>query len=411
MLRKKFILLLALGIANTFTYAQEICDDYTDLADFPLMSYGENDTVGYSLSGTEPIILGAGAFAWVNDSNEGIYGVGPLNFIFDGTNQMARFEVYGFYGQFNQMGFSVNGSPISYLDGSFPMTIGGVTVDLDLSPPDVGSWENVHLTFTGNLTSISHELFESGIVNLCVEEIEDLGLGCDDFTDIAEFPMMDYIEFDTVGYSLSGSEPIILGAGAFAYVNGTNEGIYGVGALNFTFDGSPQEAKFEVYGFAGQFDQMGFSINGSPIIYLNGSFPMTIGGVVVDLDLSAPNVGSWENFYLTFSGVITSISHELFESGIVNLCVEELELEGIDSENLIETNLYPNPAQNQITIESSEMISAVEIYSLAGALVLNNSNIATSKITLSIDELKTGIYLVKTRTANGTESIKKLTVQ
>jgi hypothetical protein len=109
----------------------------------------------------------------------------------------------------------------------------------------------------------------------------------------------------------------------FAYVNsGSHEGIYGVGAVNFEFDGSSQEARFLMYGFLGQFDQMWFSINGAPLTYLDGTFPMTIGGVTIDLDLSPTNVGSLEYFYLTFTGDISSISHELFESGIVELCVQ-----------------------------------------------------------------------------------------
>lgn len=147
------------------------------------------------------------------------------------------------------------------------------------------------------------------------------GTHCDDFTSNL-IPAGNYSSGETIGHTQNGQYPIVLGNPAMCFVNVAEPGIYMVqGTTSFGFDGSSQTVSFEVYGFLNQYDQLGFSVNGSAVQYLDASYPMTVGGIQVDLDMSAPNPGAFEHSYLTFHGAINDIVIHNFESGIVNSCV------------------------------------------------------------------------------------------
>ena len=71
---------------------------------------------------------------------------------------------------------------------------------------------------------------------------------------------------------------------------------------------------------------------------------------------------------------------------------------GIEDVSANQLSIYPNPAKSDIYINSEMPIKKVEIYSLAGALLLSDNNF-TGKIAVS--SLLKGIYLVKTYTDEG----------
>jgi hypothetical protein len=71
----------------------------------------------------------------------------------------------------------------------------------------------------------------------------------------------------------------------------------------------------------------------------------------------------------------------------------------------INVSLFPNPAIDQCTITSETLIHNIEIYSVAGNLIgmeLAGSN----EIKLKTNYLKSGIYIVKVNTANGSRLLK-----
>ncbi len=382
------------------------CDDFTDTLIYH-DDFVVGDLIGYSQGGTQEITTSGGAD--VNTYFEGLYGGGDLTFEFDGSNQGARFLVYGILSQFNEMGFSVNGSSVVMLDGVFPMTVAGVEVDLDLSPSDVDLWEYFYLTFTGEIDVVSHILFESGVVELCVEPLEEVTFtDCDDFTDTLIYHA-DFVVGDLIGYSQGGTQEITYSDG-WVYVNTEGEGLYGGGNLEFEFDGSNQSARFLTYGFPDQFDEMGFSVNGSSVVMLDGAFPMTVAGVEVDLDLSPSNSDGWEYFYLTFTGDIDVVSHILFESGVVELCVEPLEETGlgVGEETTSQLTAYPNPVADVLTITSDEQLASVKIYTITGDLVFAQPVISDEIIQLSFADLQDGFYFVVGTSLNGDEFVSKI---
>ncbi|TNF39579.1 MAG: T9SS type A sorting domain-containing protein [Bacteroidetes bacterium] len=65
------------------------------------------------------------------------------------------------------------------------------------------------------------------------------------------------------------------------------------------------------------------------------------------------------------------------------------------SELSAEISVYPNPAQNEINIISSENITEVLIFSVTGKQILNQKHGSVNQIKLNIEGFSTGIYILK----------------
>jgi hypothetical protein len=82
---------------------------------------------------------------------------------------------------------------------------------------------------------------------------------------------------------------------------------------------------------------------------------------------------------------------------------------GLNSEE-IQLSLYPNPATSEITIDAKSNIQLINIYNISGEVVANKVDINNTSVTLSIDELSSGTYMVYTLTSQG-RNISKLVVK
>ncbi|BDS09437.1 T9SS type A sorting domain-containing protein [Aureispira anguillae] len=81
-------------------------------------------------------------------------------------------------------------------------------------------------------------------------------------------------------------------------------------------------------------------------------------------------------------------------------------------ENDHSLSVYPNPATNQIQLESDkDWIHSVEIYALNGQLVQTETSLHTQRLSLNIEDLEQGIYTIKTSTTNNAIRIQKLIVK
>lgn len=156
---------------------------------------------------------------------------------------------------------------------------------------------------------------------------------------------------------------------------------------------------------------MGFSVNGSTIYYIDVSFPLVVNGVTIDLDTTATDFSNWDNAFLSFSGVLDNIEVELFESGILSLCVEDNEsLSNENNELSTEAfSVYPNPTMNTINISNNEPFEVVQIYSMSGELVLESNLITNSKSKiLDISNLQKGLYILRIGLRDGTSKVSKV---
>lgn len=392
-----------------------VCDDFTDLAIYPDATFEEGELVGYSQGGTQEITVGAGGYAGVNNVfPDGIFGTN-INFEFDASNQTVRFYIFYDSGYPDLQRFSVNGGAEFDLTAAFPITIDGVEIDIDYGVPDVLGGEYAHLICTGDIDVVtfveSHELW---VRELCTTAEPLVDLGCDDFEDLTGFPVNTYGAGELIGYSQGGTQTVTAGADAdFVWVNGSNPGIFGGGPVDFEFDGSNQIVHFLNYGAPDLFNGIGFTVNGSADFYLDNVFPLTVEGVQVDLDLSPPNVEGLEYFYLTFTGEIDLITQILYESGVVEMCVEANEViddAGFESFNMSSILVYPNPAKNYVNVQAQSPISNIVVYTVSGQELINQL-VGQNSAEIDLGNLVTGMYIIKIAEQNGTETFQKLILE
>jgi len=72
-------------------------------------------------------------------------------------------------------------------------------------------------------------------------------------------------------------------------------------------------------------------------------------------------------------------------------------------------SVYPNPAQNSITVSQKEAIQQIQIVTLSGKEVLNfNTN--SSRVSLNVSGLNRGVYLVKAVSKNKVSAVHKLVI-
>lgn len=73
--------------------------------------------------------------------------------------------------------------------------------------------------------------------------------------------------------------------------------------------------------------------------------------------------------------------------------------------------MYPNPANNKVSIVSSLKINQIEIIDMMGKMVLIKNNINNIAVTLDNLQLNKGVYVVKTNFSNNTTATQKLIIE
>ncbi|MDR1699070.1 MAG: T9SS type A sorting domain-containing protein, partial [Prevotellaceae bacterium] len=80
-------------------------------------------------------------------------------------------------------------------------------------------------------------------------------------------------------------------------------------------------------------------------------------------------------------------------------------VEAIAETQSLNISIYPNPAKEVVYVQSDAQVTRVEIYSLGGALVMQENNFNES---LFVSELPKGVYILRAYTDNGTAATTKL---
>lgn len=115
-------------------------------------------------------------------------------------------------------------------------------------------------------------------------------------------------------------------------------------------------------------------------------------------------VADWQRAWMDTT--INFIAKNLYEnvlkcgsSGIYSNQVDSADCPatGINSEIISAVNIYPNPANEFVNIESNEKIISIEIYDVQGKLIYN-SYVNDFNFTLNVQEFISNIYLVKVKT-------------
>jgi hypothetical protein len=77
-------------------------------------------------------------------------------------------------------------------------------------------------------------------------------------------------------------------------------------------------------------------------------------------------------------------------------------VEGIDEQSNLSVTLYPNPAKFRLTIEASEPIKMLEIFTIDGALV-SKEDYSSDKIVINVDTFASGTYMIRLTTDSAVE--------
>jgi hypothetical protein len=117
------------------------------------------------------------------------------------------------------------------------------------------------------------------------------------------------------------------------------------------------------------------------------------------------------------SGLITSVVTKTFTSGAFSLDMMRSTLNcwgaskirnntttGVDeiTNAKLDWILFPNPAQNEISLKNDELFSRIEIINMNGKVILE-----TKEKTIDISDFQSGIYVAKILSQNGTMSVRK----
>lgn len=123
------------------------------------------------------------------------------------------------------------------------------------------------------------------------------------------------------------------------------------------------------------------------------------------LQSSSPGIDAGNNSYV--------LSNSMFDyngnSRIINTTVDvgayeydsTLSISEVGLNN-ISLNVYPNPTNSKINIQTSHSINKIDIYNMLGAKVLS-----TNQKTIDVSELQTGMYLLKIQTENNQQITKR----
>jgi hypothetical protein len=62
--------------------------------------------------------------------------------------------------------------------------------------------------------------------------------------------------------------------------------------------------------------------------------------------------------------------------------------------------LYPNPASNELTLVSVDVIESVSIINMSGAQVHSTTGIKSREYMITLDGINPGVYIIEVRTVD-----------
>jgi len=154
-----------------------------------------------------------------------------------------------------------------------------------------------------------------------------------------------------------------------------------------------------------------------PIASINQSF--VSGETVEDIDVQGDNL-IW---YTSTDGLIFTVIDpsqvNLIDQGVYyvsqtpnGLCESEKlaitvhRVLGLDNPLFAGLNYYPNPMQNHVTVENSNIVERVELYSMLGQKVIDQKS-NQRKVNLNVERLAAGPYFIKV-TVDGKSAMIKV---
>ena len=178
----------------------------------------------------------------------------------------------------------------------------------------------------------------------------------------------------------------------------------------------PSELTFPVAEYT---HAIGYSITGGYVYHGNVYsdiqdlyFFADLNGLIgtVDNDNNLINYGNYGGTWVSFG---EDVNGELYIADISGSIYKVKGGEIFDTQSFSESqvSLTPNPTSNNVRISlDGYLISKIDIIDLKGAIVFSEKNLSLSEKNISLDSMKSGVYIVKILSENGQSIFKKLII-
>lgn len=108
------------------------------------------------------------------------------------------------------------------------------------------------------------------------------------------------------------------------------------------------------------------------------------------------------------ASLLSSIRKNLWtEENLINTGVATKQVLSVESQNLLELKIYPNPIKNNLNIESKTALSLITIYNTIGKKIKSEKT-NQLKLTLNLSGIANGIYILNITDTQGNKTTRKL---
>ncbi|MBP5680413.1 MAG: M20/M25/M40 family metallo-hydrolase [Bacteroidales bacterium] len=271
-------------------------------------------------------------------------------------------------------------------DGYDPDTIRSPGAD-DNATGVAGIWETARL--------LSHYTFDRTIIyaNWCAEECGLVGSAAYAADCAAQnMDIVGYFNLDMTGYLEEGSDIHV----HLMYT--TQDSTIANYVFNFSHVYFPEMPIRQNWLSWGDSDYSSFNRNGYPAVHpfedVHASSPYIHSNQDI-LGLSVNNLDQSKRFTELNLGLVATLAG--------------LNHDGIVETEAVNVALYPNPAQESVTILADDDILNVSVYNLLGQQIEQRALNGSKQCLLNTSSLASGVYVVKIKTENGWVA-KRLTI-
>ena len=271
-------------------------------------------------------------------------------------------------------------------DGYDPDTIRSPGAD-DNATGVAGIWETARL--------LSHYTFDRTIIyaNWCAEECGLVGSAAYAADCAAQnMDIVGYFNLDMTGYLEEGSDIHV----HLMYT--TQDSTIANYVFNFSHVYFPEMPIRQNWLSWGDSDYSSFNRNGYPAVHpfedVHASSPYIHSNQDI-LGLSVKNLDHSKRFTELNLGLVATLAG--------------LNHDGIVETEAVNVALYPNPAQESVTILADDNILNVSVYNLLGQQIEQRALNGSKQCLLNTSSLASGVYVVKIKTENGWVA-KRLTI-
>ena len=162
-------------------------------------------------------------------------------------------------------------------------------------------------------------------------------------------------------------------------------------------------------------DDAGYHIEMAiPWTSLSATF-LPIVGTPFNYDASTADVGTGGGARLFRESWTTNDDIAYFNTAMFGtITLSDLTNEGggtsVQELAVAQVAMYPNPARDLVTFRSETEISTIQILDITGRVVKNTGIMNRQNVTIGLDDLAGGVYLVNINDLNGASSVKKLRI-